>query len=86
MCTSHENYEFVGLTLSVFTNNYMLNMYQIFNDNLLKIRVKRCVRTAIKLRRKYLYKVVSSNLALGFDIFSCSMGSFNFSYEMASFS
>ncbi|KAK3022524.1 hypothetical protein RJ639_046740 [Escallonia herrerae] len=28
----------------------------IFNDNLLKIRVKRCVRTAIKLRKKYFYK------------------------------
>jgi hypothetical protein len=30
---------------------------QIFNDNMLKINVKRCIRTAIKLRKKYLYKV-----------------------------
>lgn len=66
MYASHEYYKLVGVKLLVFTNNYMLNMYQIFNDNMLKIRVKRCVRTAIKLRRKYFYKVLSSNLALGF--------------------
>ncbi|WVZ71833.1 hypothetical protein U9M48_020368 [Paspalum notatum var. saurae] len=29
---------------------------KMFNDNLLKINVKRCVRLAIKLRKKYLYK------------------------------
>ncbi|XP_062206982.1 uncharacterized protein LOC133908816 isoform X2 [Phragmites australis] len=29
---------------------------KMFNDNMLKINVKRCVRLAIKLRRKYLYK------------------------------
>ena len=33
---------------------------QIFNDNMLKINVKRCVRTAIKIRKKYLYKVCCS--------------------------
>lgn len=32
---------------------------QIFNDKVLKFDVKRCVRTAIKLRKKYLYKVGS---------------------------
>ncbi|XP_070006348.1 rab GTPase-activating protein 22 isoform X3 [Nicotiana tabacum] len=32
------------------------DLIKIFNDNMLKIRVKRCVRTAIKLRRKYFYK------------------------------
>ncbi|CAO2207693.1 unnamed protein product [Urochloa humidicola] len=29
---------------------------KMFNDNILKINVKRCVRLAIKLRKKYLYK------------------------------
>lgn len=65
------------------TDNYMLNVCQIFNDNMLKIRVKRCVRTAIKLRRKYFYKVVSANLlALDFYTFSCSVGSLHFPYKM----
>ncbi|KAL1149034.1 hypothetical protein V6Z11_A10G164600 [Gossypium hirsutum] len=36
------------------------DMIKIFNDKLLKIHVKRCVGSAIKLRKKYLYKV--SNL------------------------
>ncbi|KAK6793843.1 hypothetical protein RDI58_007296 [Solanum bulbocastanum] len=34
------------------------DLIKIFNDNMLKIRVKRCVRTAIKLRRKYFYKLI----------------------------
>ncbi|PIN13107.1 Ypt/Rab-specific GTPase-activating protein GYP7 [Handroanthus impetiginosus] len=34
------------------------DLIKIFNDNILKIRVKRCIRTAIKLRKKYFYKVV----------------------------
>lgn len=42
---------------------------QIFNDNMLKINVKRCIRTAIKLRKKYLYKVCC--------LLSYSMTSFN---------
>lgn len=29
---------------------------QIFNDNMLEINVKRCIRTAIKLRKKYFNK------------------------------
>ncbi|KAK9287652.1 hypothetical protein L1049_016089 [Liquidambar formosana] len=33
------------------------DLIKIFNDNMLKINVKRCVRTAIKLRKKYFYKV-----------------------------
>ncbi|CAL2229346.1 unnamed protein product [Prunus armeniaca] len=33
------------------------DMIKIFNDNLLKISVKRCIRTAVKLRKKYFYKV-----------------------------
>ncbi|CAH9101435.1 unnamed protein product [Cuscuta europaea] len=36
------------------------DMIKIFNDNLLKIRVKRCVRTAIKLRKKYFHKLTKS--------------------------
>ncbi|GAA0155901.1 GTPase-activating protein [Lithospermum erythrorhizon] len=34
------------------------DLIKIFNDRLLKIRVKRCVRAAIKLRKKYYYKLV----------------------------
>lgn len=30
---------------------------QMFNDKMLKIHVRRCVRTAIKLRKKYFGKV-----------------------------
>ncbi|KAL3506787.1 hypothetical protein ACH5RR_032169 [Cinchona calisaya] len=36
------------------------DLIKIFNDNLLKIRVKRCIRTAIKLRKKYSYKLIKS--------------------------
>lgn len=36
------------------------DLIKIFNDNLLKIRVKRCIRTAIKLRKKYFYKLIKS--------------------------
>ncbi|KAF3954213.1 hypothetical protein CMV_020414 [Castanea mollissima] len=34
------------------------DIIKIFNDNMLKINVKRCVRTAIKIRKKYLYKLI----------------------------
>lgn len=33
------------------------DMIKIFNDNMLEINVKRCIRTAIKLRKKYFNKV-----------------------------
>nr|GLL47762.1 small G protein signaling modulator 1-like [Ipomoea trifida] len=36
------------------------DMIKIFNDNAIKIRVKRCVRTAIKLRKKYYFKLIKS--------------------------
>ncbi|XP_017649835.1 rab GTPase-activating protein 22-like isoform X2 [Gossypium arboreum] len=36
------------------------DMIKIFNDKLLKIHVKRCVGSAIKLRKKYLYKLIKS--------------------------
>lgn len=36
------------------------DMIKIFNDRLLKIHVKRCVRTATKLRKKYFYKLIKS--------------------------
>ncbi|KAH1047196.1 hypothetical protein J1N35_037980 [Gossypium stocksii] len=36
------------------------DMIKIFNDKLLKIHVKRCVASAIKLRKKYLYKLIKS--------------------------
>ena len=44
-----------------FSFAYLL---QIFNDKLLKIHVKRCVGAAIKLRKKYFYKVSDYNLFL----------------------
>ncbi|XP_022145875.1 small G protein signaling modulator 1 isoform X2 [Momordica charantia] len=34
------------------------DLIKIFNDKMLKISVKRCIRTAIKMRKKYLYKVI----------------------------
>ncbi|CAI9777054.1 unnamed protein product [Fraxinus pennsylvanica] len=36
------------------------DLIKIFNDNLLKIRVKSCVHSAIKLRKKYIYKMIKS--------------------------
>uniref|UniRef100_A0A5B7A0F6 Putative small G protein signaling modulator 1-like n=1 Tax=Davidia involucrata TaxID=16924 RepID=A0A5B7A0F6_DAVIN len=36
------------------------DLIKIFNDRMLKIKVKRCVRTAIKLRKKYFYKLIKS--------------------------
>ncbi|CAD5179707.1 unnamed protein product, partial [Musa acuminata subsp. malaccensis] len=33
------------------------DVIKMFNDNMLKINVKRCIRMAIKLRKKYFYKV-----------------------------
>lgn len=38
-------------------------MIKIFNDNMLKINVRRCIRMAIKLRKKYFYKLVKSKSA-----------------------
>lgn len=34
------------------------DLIKIFNDKMLKISVKRCIRTAIKLRKKYFSKVI----------------------------
>ncbi|KAK7261648.1 hypothetical protein RIF29_27964 [Crotalaria pallida] len=34
------------------------DMIKMFNDNMLKIKVKRCITTAIKLRKKYFNKVI----------------------------
>ncbi|XP_073119309.1 uncharacterized protein [Henckelia pumila] len=39
------------------------DLIKIFNDNILKIKVKRCIRTAIKLRKKYLYKLIKNGPA-----------------------
>ncbi|KAF5733906.1 small G protein signaling modulator 1 [Tripterygium wilfordii] len=36
------------------------DLIKIFNDNQLKIRIKRCIRSAIKLRKKYFYKLIKS--------------------------
>ncbi|XP_065867202.1 uncharacterized protein [Euphorbia lathyris] len=36
------------------------DMIKIFNDKLLTIHVKRCVRAAIKLRKKYFYKLIKT--------------------------
>lgn len=37
------------------------DLIKIFNDNLLKIKVRKCIRTAIKLRKKYFYKLIRSS-------------------------
>lgn len=37
------------------------DMIKIFNDKLLKIHVKRCIGAAIKLRKKYFYKLIKNN-------------------------
>ncbi|XP_073013155.1 rab GTPase-activating protein 22-like isoform X2 [Typha latifolia] len=34
------------------------DVIKMFNDNMLKINVKRCIRMAIKLRKKYFYKLI----------------------------
>ncbi|XP_010508426.1 PREDICTED: small G protein signaling modulator 1-like isoform X2 [Camelina sativa] len=36
------------------------DMIQIFNEKVLVFRVRRCIRTAMKLRRKYMYKVIKT--------------------------
>ncbi|KAJ8755518.1 hypothetical protein K2173_019316 [Erythroxylum novogranatense] len=36
------------------------DMIKVFNDKVLKIHVKRCIRTAIKLRKKYFYKLIKN--------------------------
>ncbi|KAL0671800.1 hypothetical protein Bca4012_034504 [Brassica carinata] len=36
------------------------DMIQIFNDKVLVFSVRRCIRTAIKLRRRYVYKVIKT--------------------------
>ncbi|KAJ8774760.1 hypothetical protein K2173_017206 [Erythroxylum novogranatense] len=36
------------------------DMIKVFNDKMLKIHVKRCIRMAVKLRKKYLYKLIKS--------------------------
>jgi hypothetical protein len=50
------------------------DMIQIFNDKVLVFRVRRCIRTAMKLRRKYMYKVryalQRKLLLLDYSIFS----------------
>ncbi|XP_028550572.1 small G protein signaling modulator 1 isoform X1 [Dendrobium catenatum] len=38
------------------------DVIKMFNDNMLKINVKRCIRMAIKLRKKYFYKVKFSSI------------------------
>ncbi|XP_010258493.1 PREDICTED: small G protein signaling modulator 1-like isoform X2 [Nelumbo nucifera] len=38
--------------------NSIDDMIKIFNDKMLKINVKRCIHTAIKLRKKYLCKLI----------------------------
>lgn len=64
-----EMYYYYGLSLDA----YQSDMYEIidchfltqmFNDNVLKINVKRCIHMAIKLRKKYLYKVIAFTFSL----------------------
>ncbi|KAK9142925.1 hypothetical protein Syun_012325 [Stephania yunnanensis] len=37
--------------------NSIDDLIKMFNDKILKINVRKCISTAIKLRKKYLYKV-----------------------------
>ncbi|KAL8172324.1 hypothetical protein V2J09_024128 [Rumex salicifolius] len=39
----------------------MDDLIKIFNDNVLKINVRRCIRTAVKLRKKFFYKMMKNN-------------------------
>ncbi|KAG0493207.1 hypothetical protein HPP92_004201 [Vanilla planifolia] len=39
------------------------DIIKMFNDNILKINVKRCIRMAIKLRKKYFYKLYKQSSA-----------------------
>ncbi|KAK9141196.1 hypothetical protein Scep_010877 [Stephania cephalantha] len=41
--------------------NSIDDLIKMFNDKILKINVRRCISTAIKLRKKYLYKLVKQN-------------------------
>ncbi|XP_043707061.1 small G protein signaling modulator 1-like isoform X2 [Telopea speciosissima] len=41
------------------------DLIKMFNDKMLKINVKRCIRTAVKLRKKYFYKLIRQNIADG---------------------
>ncbi|XP_042503517.1 rab GTPase-activating protein 22-like isoform X3 [Macadamia integrifolia] len=41
------------------------DLIKMFNDKMLKINVKRCIRTAIKLRKKYFYKLMRQNITAG---------------------
>ncbi|KAJ3683185.1 hypothetical protein LUZ60_013412 [Juncus effusus] len=43
------------------------DIIKMFNDNVLKINVKRCVRMAIKLRKKYFYKLVKTSVGSNGD-------------------
>ncbi|GJN06126.1 hypothetical protein PR202_ga23821 [Eleusine coracana subsp. coracana] len=47
---------------------FSMDLLQMFNDNVLKINVKRCVRLAIKLRKKYVYKVNSETNLFSINI------------------
>ncbi|KAL0432917.1 UNVERIFIED_CONTAM: GTPase-activating protein gyp7 [Sesamum latifolium] len=38
------------------------DLIKICNDNMLEIRVKRCVQSAIKLRKKYFYKLIKNRI------------------------
>lgn len=40
--------------------NSIDDLIKIFNDKVLKIKVKRCIRMAIKLRKKYFYKLIKN--------------------------
>ena len=64
-------------SLLVAIYSIAMDILQMFNDNVLKINVKRCVRLAIKLRKKYLYKVNSDAALL--NLFSINLGLINIS-------
>lgn len=44
------------------------DVIKMFNDNMLKINVKRCIRMAIKLRKKYFYKLSKQISTSNFEL------------------
>lgn len=63
---------------------FLCDALQIFNDNMLKINVKRCIRMAIKLRKKYFYKVCSCTFLIccSNDVYVAVFGYFPLSFSL----
>ncbi|KAL5990838.1 hypothetical protein ACLOJK_011743 [Asimina triloba] len=58
MKRTHSIDDLIKVTLNEYNRKHY---HRMFNDKKLKIKVKRCIRMAIKLKKKYLYKVELQN-------------------------